>query len=81
MLIAILEGFRNIYKSNEKWILYRSILEKMKKERLMYLTETSIYRDKQNKVNLLAKRYIEITSYENEQWETQVNIPDKIQGE
>lgn len=81
MFIAIIEGFRNIYKSNEKWVLYRSVLEKMKKERLMYVTETCIYSGRPDKYNLLAERYIEITSYENERWKAQINTPEKIQGE
>lgn len=81
MLIAIIEGFRNIYKSNDKWVLYRSVLEKMKKERLMYITETCAYSSTSDKINLLAQRYIEITSFENEQWKAQIDTPEKIQGE
>lgn len=81
MLIAIIEGFRNIYKPSEKWALYRSVLEKIKKERLMYATETCVYSGRPDKFNLLTERYIEITSYENEQWKAQIDTPEKIQGE
>lgn len=70
--IASIAGVLKIYKFQEKWINYRSTAEDLKREKLMYLTETGFYGknlDKDKKFNSLVNRVESILSNENIKWQ------------
>lgn len=76
-LLAFLEGFRTIMKYKETWINYRTMLESMRKERFMYAQALGPYRDiekitgeePESKTEILARRFLDLTSAENETWQ------------
>lgn len=69
--IAILAGFLTAFKFHEKWIQYRSTCEKLKHEKILFLTNTGIYAE--NNYNLLVERVEFIISKENSDW-TQIVV-------
>ena len=69
--IAILAGLLTAYKYHEKWIQYRSTSEKLKHEKILFVTNTGIYAE--NGFKLLVERVEFIISKENSDW-TQIVV-------
>jgi hypothetical protein len=68
-LVGFIEGFRSIVKCKEKWISYRSTLQSLKHEFLLYKTSTGIYSCENDKTNLLSERYLLIIDSEHREWQ------------
>jgi len=69
--IAVLAGLLTAFKYHEKWIQYRSTCEKLKHEKILFLTKTGIYAA--NNYNLLVERVEFIISKEISDW-TQIVV-------
>lgn len=76
-LIAFTEGFRNFVKSREKWIAYRTTLERLKQEKTMFKTYTGIYFNQADGLNLLSERYFQIINNEHAQWKSDITPQEK----
>ena len=67
-LIAALEGLNALWQSQENWIRYRVVAEKLKYEKYMYLTKTGVYGNEGCGFSDLVERVEAIISSENMVW-------------
>ena len=65
--IAVSAGARALYKFHENWMEYRTTLEALKHEKLLYLTQTSPY-DNDERFQSLVSRAESIMVNENQNW-------------
>ncbi len=72
IIIAILAGLLTAFKFHEKWIQYRSTCEKLKHEKILYITNSGIYTSNRS-FQLLVERVEFIISKENSDW-TQITV-------
>ncbi|MCB9284035.1 MAG: DUF4231 domain-containing protein [Lewinellaceae bacterium] len=67
-LVAIFEGISSLNKYQEKWTEYRRAAEYLKRERLLFETQSGPYRDEKDPFRLLVERVETFTAEENQQW-------------
>lgn len=68
VLITSLEGISNINKYQEHWIEYRSICEILQHEKHMYLYQSGVYDESENRFTFFVERIESIISKENINW-------------
>ena len=66
-LIAFMEGINQVYNYKELWTKYRTTAEALKREKLLYLTETTPYTGN-NSLKLLIERSERLMGAENNSW-------------
>lgn len=69
-VLALLESLMILFKSNEKWIIYREASEKLKKEKNLFLTMTGSYysMSKEDAFNTFTQKIEFILDETNSQW-------------
>lgn len=67
-VIAICEGLISLNKYQENWTAYRGTAEALKRERLLFLTNTGPYTNKEKAFPLFVQRIENLLGAENEQW-------------
>lgn len=70
LIASSLEFTLKMNKYQEKWILYRSTCEELKREKYMYLTKSGIYAIDENSFNKFVERVETITAVEQALWRT-----------
>ena len=67
VIIAVAAGASALYKFHENWMAYRTTLEALKHEKLLYLTQTAPY-DNDERFQTLVSRSESIIANENQNW-------------
>lgn len=67
VIIAVAVGASTLYKFHENWLAYRTTLEALKHEKLLYLTQTAHY-DNDERFQTLVSRAENIMVNENQNW-------------
>ncbi|WP_295421754.1 DUF4231 domain-containing protein [Sulfurovum sp.] len=67
VIIAVSAGAGALYKFHENWMEYRTTLEALKHEKLLYLTQTVPY-DNDERFQTLVSRAESIMANENQNW-------------
>jgi len=67
VIIAVAAGGSALYKFHENWLAYRTTLEALKHEKLLYLTQTAPY-DNDERFQTLVSRAESIMVNENQNW-------------
>ena len=67
VIIAVAAGASVLYKFHENWLAYRTTLEALKHEKLLYLTQTAPY-DNDERFQTLVSRAESIMVNENQNW-------------
>ncbi len=67
VIIAVAVGASALYKFHENWLAYRTTLEALKHEKLLYLTQTAHY-DNDERFQTLVSRAENIMVNENQNW-------------
>ena len=69
--IAIIEGIQHLNKYHDNWVNYRRTSEALKREKIMFQTETGVYADGATLPKLVA-RVENILADENQEWLTYI---------
>ena len=75
-IIAIATGFGSLLKFQDNWIDYRTTAERLKQEKILYLTKTGSYDSQEDGFKLFVAKVEAILSSENTSW-NQVMSKDK----
>ena len=67
VIIAVLSGITGLFKYHETWINYRKIKEQLKREKIMYQTQSGIYETNPN-FKLFITNVEKIIDTENNNW-------------
>ena len=67
VIIAVATGASALYKFHENWLAYRTTLEALQHEKLLYLTQTAPY-DDDERFQTLVSRAESIMVNENQNW-------------
>ena len=67
VIIAVAAGASALYKFHENWMAYRTTLEALKHEKLLYLTQTNPY-ENDERFQTLVSRAESIMVNENQYW-------------
>lgn len=65
--IAIIAGLGILFKFHDKWIEYRTTVEALKHEQILFVTKAGPYKN-QNRFPLFVERFEAIISKENTNW-------------
>ena len=76
VIIAVAAGASALYKFHENWMEYRTTLEALKHEKLLYLTQTTPY-DNDERFQSLVSRAESIMVNENQNWLAYSNKSEK----
>ena len=77
VLIAIITAMLDLYRFQEHWIEYRTTSESLKKEKLLFLTESEPYRNESpTKFQLFVQRVEALISKENSNWSQYISQSD-----
>ena len=68
VVIAICEGLISLNKYQENWTSYRATAESLKRERLLFLTKTGPYLQKEKPFPVFVQRVEAMLGAENEEW-------------
>jgi len=71
--IAFIESYLKIYNYRELWNTYRATLEKLKREKVFFLTKTGIYKTKKDSFELFVTNCEQIMKNENTIWDNITN--------
>lgn len=71
--IASLTGISSLMKFQEKWTIYRSTAEALRKEKLLYKTATAPYQGGTAKFNLFVRNVEDILDNETRSWTETMN--------
>lgn len=67
VMIALLEGILSLYKYQETWLEYRTTAEALKREKIMFVTQSGPYEEEKT-LNHLVERAEAIMNKENQGW-------------
>jgi hypothetical protein len=68
-IIALAEGLSSLHKFHENWIQYRGTAESLKREKIIFLTQSGIYRDNPNAFRDFVVAIEGILANENAKWQ------------
>lgn len=68
IVLVILSSLRNLFKWQDIWIEYRSTTEMLKRERFLFVTKSSIYKNEKEAFNIFVERIEDILSNEKVTW-------------
>lgn len=68
IILVILSSVRNLHKWHDTWIEYRSTAEMLKRERFLFVTRSSIYKNEKDAFNIFVERIEDILSNEKINW-------------
>jgi len=77
VIIAICEGLISLNKYQENWTAYRATAESLKRERLLFLTKTGPYIEKEKPFPHFVQRVETLLGAENEQWLERIKEDNK----
>lgn len=66
--IAFIESYLKIYNYRELWNTYRATLEKLKREKVFFLTKTGIYKTNKDSFELFVTNCEQMMKSENTVW-------------
>ena len=76
VLVAVIASLLGLLHLEEHWIKYRATAESLRREKLLFLTQTEPY-DKGDAFHLLVQRVEALLSTENTEWVRSVTKPLK----
>ncbi len=68
-IIALAEGLSSLHKFHENWIQYRGTAESLKREKIIFLTQSGIYRDNPDAFRDFVVAIEGILANENAKWQ------------
>lgn len=71
--IAFIESYLKIYNYRELWNTYRATLEKLKREKVFFLTKTGIYKTNKDSFELFVTNCEQVMKSENTIWDNITN--------
>jgi hypothetical protein len=78
VVVAVIASLLGLLQLQVRWIQYRAIAESLKKERLLFLTQTEPY-NKDDAFHLLVQRVEALLSRENTEWIQSMMKPPKAE--
>jgi hypothetical protein len=78
VVVAVLASLLGLLHFQEHWIEYRAIVESLRREKFLFLTQTDPY-DKDDAFHLLVQRVEALLSKENTEWVQSVMKPPKAE--
>ena len=69
LVIALAEGLSSLHKFHENWIQYRGTAESLKREKIIFLTQSGPYRDNSNAFRDFVVAIEGILANENAKWQ------------
>jgi hypothetical protein len=76
--VAIIEGVQGVYKFHENWLSYRKTEQSLQREKLLYATQSGIYKDN-NGFTSFVDRIESIMAQENQEWIQYLKTEEKKQ--
>jgi hypothetical protein len=76
VVVAVIASLLGLLQLHEHWMEYRATAESLRKEKLLFLTETDPY-NKDDAFHLLVQRVEALLSKENADWAQSVMTPPK----
>ena len=79
-IISIAEGFAALNKYHENWVQYRVTAEALKREKIMYLTQSGAYKESAEAFKTFVVQVEGILANENAKWEEVISQKVDVPG-